>query len=140
MLGGEYKHNLDSKNRIFIPSRFREELGETFVIAKDIRENCLKVYSLAGWEAYIKPLREQTRKLSEKILRYLHASLVQVTPDTQGRVVLPPELIEHAKIEKNVMIVGCCDYAEIWSDAIYTQMKAEEDVELLLEELEDLGL
>ena len=140
MLGGEYKHNLDSKNRIFIPSRFREELGETFVIAKDIRENCLKVYSLAGWEAYIKPLREQTRKLSEKILRYLHASLVQVTPDTQGRVVLPPELIEHAKIEKNVMIVGCCDYAEIWSDAIYTQMKEEEDVELLLEELEDLGL
>ena len=121
-------------------SRFREEIGETFVIAKDIRENCLKVYSLAGWEAYIKPLREQTRKLSEKILRYLHASLVQVTPDTQGRVVLPPELIEHAKIEKNIMIVGCCDYAEIWSDAIYREMKAEEDVEALLEELEDLGL
>ena len=140
MLGGEYKHNLDSKNRIFIPSRFREELGETFVIAKDIRENCLKVYSLAGWEAYIKPLREQSRKLSEKILRYLHASLVQVTPDTQGRVVLPLELIEHAKIEKNIMIVGCCDYAEIWSEAIYSQMKEEEDVELLLEELEDLGL
>jgi len=140
MLGGEYKHNLDSKNRIFIPSRFREELGETFVIAKDIRENCLKVYSLAGWEAYIKPLREQSRKLSEKILRYLHASLVQVTPDTQGRVVLPLELIEHAKIEKNIMIVGCCDYAEIWSEAVYSQMKEEEDVELLLEELEDLGL
>ena len=140
MLGGEYKHNLDSKNRIFIPSRFREELGETFVIAKDIRENCLKVYSLAGWESYIKPLREQTRKLSEKILRYLHASLVQVTPDTQGRVVLPPELIEYAKIEKNIMIVGCCDYAEIWSEAVYSQMKEEEDVELLLEELEDLGL
>ena len=110
------------------------------MIAKSVRENCLKVYSLAGWEAYIKPLREQSRKLSEKILRYLHASLVQVTPDTQGRVVLPLELIEHAKIEKNIMIVGCCDYAEIWSEAVYSQMKEEEDVELLLEELEDLGL
>ena len=140
MLGGEYKHNLDSKNRIFIPSRFREELGETFVIAKDIRENCLKVYSLAGWEEYIKPLREQKRKLSEKILRYLHSSLVQVTPDSQGRVVLPPELVEHAQIEKNVVIVGCCDYAEIWSEAVYTKLKEEEDVNLLLEELEELGL
>jgi len=140
MLGGEYKHNLDTKNRIFVPAKLREELGESFIVAKDIRENCLKVYSLAGWEEYIKPLREQKRKLSEKILRYLHSSLVQVTPDSQGRVVLPPELVEHAQIEKNVVIVGCCDYAEIWSEAVYTKLKEEEDVNLLLEELEELGL
>ena len=140
MLGGEYKHNLDTKNRIFVPAKLREELGESFIVAKDIRENCLKVYSLVGWEEYIKPLREQKRKLSEKILRYLHSSLVQVTPDSQGRVVIPPELVEHAQIEKNVVIVGCCDYAEIWSEAVYTKLKEEEDVNLLLEELEELGL
>ena len=67
MLGGEYRHNLDPKNRIFIPAKLREELGATFVVAKDIREKCLKVYSLSGWENYITPLREQKRKLSEKI-------------------------------------------------------------------------
>ena len=140
MLGGEYKHNLDAKNRIFIPSKLREELGEPFVVAKDIRESCLKVYSLEGWEAYIRPLREQKRSLSEKIVRHLHASLAQVMPDGQGRIVLPPELIAHAKLEKNIVVVGCCDYAEIWSEQVYEDMKAEEDMTEILAELEALGL
>jgi len=140
MLGGEYRHNMDAKNRIFVPAKLREELGETFVIAKDIRENCLKMYSLSGWEAYTKPLREQNRNLAERILRYLHASLTQVTPDSQGRVVLPPELVTHAEIEKPVVIVGCGEYAEIWSEATYARLKDEEDEEQLLHELEALGL
>ena len=140
MLGGEYKHNLDTKNRIFIPSKLRDELGESFIVAKDIRESCLKVYSLEGWEEYIKPLREQKRSLSEKILRHLHASLAQVTPDGQGRIVLPPELIAHAKLEKNIVVVGCCDYAEIWSEQIYESMKQEQDLTEILAELEALGL
>ena len=140
MLGGEYRHNLDPKNRIFIPAKLREELGATFVVAKDIREKCLKVYSLEGWETYITPLREQKRKISEKILRFLHASLAQVTPDSQGRIVLPPELVHHAEIEKNVVIVGCCDYAEIWAEGNYEAMKENEDISALLAELEAFGL
>ena len=140
MLGGEYKHNLDAKNRIFIPSKLRDELGESFIVAKDIRETCLKVYSLEGWEDYIKPLREQKRSLSEKIIRHLHASLAQVVPDGQGRIVRPPELIAHAKLEKNVIVVGCCDYAEIWSEQVYEEMKAQEDMTEILAELEALGL
>lgn len=140
MLGGEYRHNLDPKNRIFIPAKLREELGVTFVVAKDIREKCLKVYSLEGWEKYIAPLREQQRKLSEKILRYLHASLAQVVPDSQGRIVLPPDLVRYAEIEKNVVIVGCCDYAEIWAESNYEHLKEEEDISEMLSELEALGL
>ena len=140
MLSGEYKHTLDAKNRIFIPARLRDDLGSTFVVAKDIREKCLKVYSLEGWEAYITPLREQKRSLSEKIIRFLHASLAQVTPDAQGRIVLPQELVEYAEIGKNVTIVGCCDYAEIWADKNYEQLKAEEDISEILAELEELGL
>ena len=140
VLGGEYKHNLDTKNRIFIPSKLRDELGDSFIVAKDIRETCLKVYSLEGWEEYIKPLREQKRSLSEKIIRHLHASLAQVTPDGQGRIVLPPELIAHAQIEKNVIVVGCCDYAEIWSEQVYESMKQKEDMTQILAELEALGL
>ena len=100
MFGGEYRHSKDSKNRVFMPAKLREELGETFVIAKDIREACLKVYSLSGWEEYIAPLKAQNRKLSEKILRFLHASLTQVTPDSQGRVTSLWEspLIRHSRI------------------------------------------
>ena len=145
MLGGEYKHNLDTKNRIFVPAKLREELGETFIIAKATREPCLKMYSQEGWRECLAPLLNDAKKLSEKkladrIIRYLHASMVQVTPDSQGRVVLPPELVGHAKIEKNVTIVGCYDHAELWSEAEYNAMKADEDVEKLLDQLEALGL
>ena len=140
MLGGEYRHSLDTKNRIFIPAKLRDELGLTFVVAKDIREKCLKAYSQAGWESYIAPLRQQNRKLSEKIMRFLHASLVQVTPDSQGRIVLPQELVDYAEIDRNVVIVGCCDYAEIWAEASYDQLTADEDISDMIAELESLGL
>ena len=139
MFGGEYRHGLDAKNRIFIPAKLREELGTTFVIAKDIREKCLKVYSLSEWEAYIEPLREQKRKLSEKIMRFLHSSMTKATPDSQGRVVLPAELVEHAQIEKETVIVGCGKYAEIWAENVYERMKEEIDLDELIEELEELG-
>lgn len=140
MLGGEYRHGLDAKNRVFVPAKLREELGESFVVAKDIREKCLKVYSLEGWDAYIAPLKEQKRKLSEKIMRFLHASLTQVTPDSQGRIVLPQELVGYAEIEKAVVIVGCGDCAEIWAEASYDRMSAEVDLDEMISELEELGL
>ena len=123
-----------------MPAKLREELGETFVIAKDIREKCLKVYSLAGWEEYIAPLKEQNRKLSEKILRFLHASLAQVTPDSQGRVVLPQELVEYATIDRSIVVVGCGAYAEIWAEDVYDENKAQINVGEMIAELEELGL
>ncbi len=140
MLGGEFRHGLDVKNRIFIPAKLREELGETFVVAKDIREHCLKIYSLSEWERYIAPLKEQKRKLSEKIMRFLHASLVQVTPDSQGRIVLPSELTLYAEIEKNAVVVGCGDYAEIWAESAYDRMVGDVNLDEMISELEELGL
>lgn len=140
MFGGEYRHAKDSKNRVFMPAKLREDLGETFVIAKDIREQCLKVYSLSGWEEYIAPLRAQRRNLSERILRFLHASLVQVTPDSQGRVVLPQELVDYAAIDRSIVVVGCGLYAEIWAEENYNELKAQSDVEAMLAEIEELGL
>lgn len=140
MFGGEYRHSLDSKNRIFIPAKLREDLGATFVVAKDIRTTCLKVYSLAGWEAYLEPILKQNRSLKERVLRHLSASMVQVSPDSQGRITLPRELVEYAEIESSAVVVGCFDYAEIWAEAAYDQMKSSEDVAELLSELEALGL
>ena len=140
MLGGEYRHSLDQKNRIFIPAKLREELGDTFVVAKSIRESCLKVYSPEGWEAYIAPIRALKRELSEKVLRFLHSSMAQVSPDSQGRITLPQELVDHAKIEKAAVVVGCSDYAEIWSEAEYDLMRSKINVAEMLAELESLGL
>lgn len=140
MIGGEFKHNLDAKNRIFIPAKMRDELGETFIVAKNIREKCLKIYSRAEWDKYIKPLTEQSRKLVDKVLRYLSSSSAEVTPDAQGRIVLPKELISYAEIQRNVVVVGCYDCAEIWAEESYNKLKEEENIEEMLAELESLGL
>ncbi len=140
MLTGEFRHSLDAKNRIFMPAKLREELGETFIIARDIREKCLKVYSMEGWAAYTAPIKEKPRQLAEQIMRLLHRSATQVTPDSQGRVLLPPMLVEYAQIVKNAVVVGCCDYAEIWAEGNYETMVDNVDDEALRRALEEWGL
>ena len=140
MLSGEFKHNIDPKNRLFIPAKHREELGETFMIAKSVRENCLKVYSLEEWEKYIEPIVKMERKNSEAILRALHRNAAQVSPDAQGRIVLPPALVAYAEIEKGAVVVGCGKYAEIWSEEAYEAMAGDEDMADLKDLLESYGL
>ena len=140
MLSGEYKHGLDAKNRLFIPSKHREELGEFFVVAKSIREKCLRVYSMSEWEAYIRPIENLDGKDKERIVRALSRNAAQVTPDSQGRVVLTPDLITYAEIDKNAYIVGCGRYSEIWSEVNYEAMIAEEDLADMRDLLESYGL
>ena len=140
MLGGEYRHGLDPKNRVFIPAKLREELGETFVVVKDLRERCLKIYSQAEWDKYIAPIKNQERRLAEKVLRFLSSSMSQVVPDSQGRILLPKDLVQYADIERDVVIVGCYDYAEIWAEASYQKLKEEENLEEMIKDLESLGL
>ena len=140
MFTGEFIHNVDSKNRIFVPSKFREELGETFMIARDIRKPILKVYSIDGWQEYLAPIKLQERKLAEKALRYLHRNAAQVTPDSQGRILVPASLLEYAEIDKEAYFVGCSDYCEIWSVDNYRAEIEGEDPEEIKAELEKLGL
>lgn len=140
MLSGEFKHNIDAKNRLFIPAKHREELGESFMVAKSVRENCLKVYSLEEWERYIEPIVKMERKNSEAILRALHRNASQVSPDAQGRIILPPALVSYAAIEKGAVVVGCGKYAEIWSEEAYEAMVGDEDMADMKELLESYGL
>ena len=140
MFLGEYRHNLDAKNRLFIPAKFREELGESFVVAKLMRGECLRVCSAAEWDKYLEPIRSLNRKDSEKIVRALTKEAIQVSPDAQGRVVLSSALIEKAGLEKNAVIIGCNDYVEIWSEAAYQRMLDEEDESEMLAILESMGL
>lgn len=140
MLGGEYRHNLDAKNRIFIPAKLREELGTPFVVAKDLRSQCLKIYSQEEWDKYMEPILQQERKLQEKVLRFLSSTMENVIPDSQGRIVLPKELVKYADIERDVVIVGCYKYAEIWSESAYNRMKEQEDLSDMISKLESLGL
>ena len=140
MFSGEFKHTLDTKNRLFIPAKHREELGESFMVAKSIRENCLKVYSMAEWEEYISPILKMERKASEAILRALHRDAAQVSPDSQGRIVIPAALVAYAGIEKSAVVVGCGKYAEIWSEENYNALVEVENMGDIKNMLEAYGL
>ena len=140
MLFGEYRHSLDPKNRIFIPAKHRDELGEEFVVVKSIRERCLRVYAKQEWEAYIEQIKKLDGRDKDRIIRALNRNGAQVSPDSQGRIVLTPDLIAHAEIAKNAVIVGCGDYAEIWSDSNYAAMVDEEDLDSLKDIMESFGL
>ena len=140
MFTGEYEHSVDSKNRIFVPAKFREELGESFMVTRSLRDKVLKVYSIEAWKDYIDPIKAQARQLSERAIRYLHRNSAQVTPDAQGRILLPTALLSFAEIEKEAVFVGCSNYCEIWSLNNYRAVIEEEDVDEIRAELERLGL
>ena len=140
MFTGEFEHSVDSKNRIFVPAKFREELGESFMVVRDIRGPILKLYSLEEWEKYLAPIRAQERRIAEKALRYLHRNAAQVSPDSQGRVLLSSSLLAYSEIKKEAVIVGCSDYCELWSAANYRAEIEGEDADEIRAELERLGL
>ena len=140
MLSGEYIHTLDAKNRLFIPAKHREELGSVFVVVRSIRGNCLKVFSMSEWEKFVAPIKALPRKTSEDTLRFLNRNAAQVSPDSQGRILLPPGLVEHAQIVRGAVVVGCGDYSEIWSEELYARQIEEEDQEAIRLALEECGL
>ena len=143
MLFGEARHNMDAKNRLFIPANQRDELGETFMAVPSFRDKCINLYSMEEWKKYYdnikSKLADNGRRLAE-INRFLHHSAAQLTPDAQGRVVLTAKLVAHAGIAKNVVIIGCGDYAEIWSEENYQAAMDEFDMASMVASLEECGL
>ena len=140
MLSNNFRHNVDAKNRLFVPSKYREELGETFVVSQSIRGNYLKIYSQQEWENYIAPIKLLPRKTSEEALRFLIGNSIEVSPDAQGRIIIPTTMLQFASITKGTVIIGCGDYAEIWAEESYEEDKAQQDMEAMRKALEDCGL
>jgi len=115
MFMGEYNHTLDLKNRIIVPSKFRDELGENFVISAGL-DGCLYLTKKCDWEAFSKRLSElpftaETRKLQRHFMRYAQ----ECEPDKQGRINVPQNLKELAGLEKDVVLLGSGTKVEIWS-------------------------
>lgn len=141
MLASSFNHTIDAKNRLFIPAKFREKLGNEIVISQALRGRYLNVYSTAEWEKYLEPIKKMDRAESEPILRFLNGTSLTVTLDGTGRVQLTPELIDYANIQsKQIVIVGCGDYAEIWSDKDYKEKVLNVDKDRLISLLERVGL
>ncbi|ABY93290.1 MULTISPECIES: division/cell wall cluster transcriptional repressor MraZ [unclassified Thermoanaerobacter] len=143
MLMGQYEHTIDAKGRVIIPAKFREELGEKFVLTKGL-DNCLFVYSLEEWkniEAKLKTL-PLTKKDARAFTRFFLAGAVECEIDKQGRILIPANLREHAKIEKDVIFIGVSTRVEIWSKEVWEEYSNNTDVsfEEIAEHLDDLNI
>lgn len=122
---GEYHHSIDDKGRLIIPSKFREELGEKFIVTRGI-ENCLFVYSLEKWQEITQKLESLpfTKKDARSFVRFFLSGATVAEFDKQGRVNITSPLISYANIQKECVVIGTGDRLEIWSleawDAFFT--------------------
>ncbi|HOL17363.1 MAG TPA: division/cell wall cluster transcriptional repressor MraZ [Bacillota bacterium] len=126
MFAGEYQHTLDEKGRVTIPARFREELGERFVITRGL-DRCLFVYPLSEWAKVEEKLKNLpfTRSDNRAFTRLFFSGAAEVELDRQGRVLIPQNLREHAGIEKEVMIIGVSTRVEVWSEQAWRTYSSE---------------
>lgn len=134
---GKYFHSLDAKGRLFVPSKLREELGDTFYVALGLG-GCLAVYPLAKWAQIEDHYR--TLSLAEAArLRNFFANAAKCEPDKQGRFLIPAELRSYAHLETDVAFLGQVDHAEIWNAAVFTKsddaFRESDDLAKVMEEL-----
>ncbi|MEF9916103.1 MAG: division/cell wall cluster transcriptional repressor MraZ [Lachnospiraceae bacterium] len=143
MLTGEYNHNIDTKGRLIIPSKFRETLGEDFVVTKGL-DGCLFVYPNSEWKIFEGKLRTLplTNKEARKFTRFFLGSAVEGGLDKQGRVLISSALREFASLEKDVVLVGVLDRVEIWDKAKWDENNAaiEDNMDDIAEHMSELGL
>ena len=118
MLMGEYHHNIDDKGRLTIPSKFREDLGEKFVITRGL-ENCLFAYSEDDFKRIVKRLEQIpfTKKDARQFMRFFLSGATLVEFDKQGRINITSPLVNYANLLKECVVIGTGDRLEIWSSA-----------------------
>lgn len=115
MLIGEYRHSIDDKGRIIIPSKFRYELGEKFIVTRGL-EKCLFVYSETEWEKLISKLKTLpfTKADARNFLRFFLSGATECEFDKQGRTLITSPLVSYADLKKDCVIIGVNDRLEVW--------------------------
>jgi MraZ protein len=120
MFMGEYHHSIDTKGRLIVPSKFREELGEMFIITRGL-DQCLFGYPLPEWKLLEEKLKglPLTKKDARAFTRFFFSGATESELDKQGRVNIPAPLLQYAKLEKECVILGVSNRIEIWSKSIW---------------------
>lgn len=143
MLIGEFNHNLDAKGRLTIPSKFREDLGETFMITKGL-DGCLIGYNMEEWNKFSEKInalpsgKPEARAMS----RFFFSGASDVELDKQGRILIPPSLRAHANLTKEVYITGASSRIEIWDAEAWEKASnpTDKSIEEIAQEFGELGL
>ncbi len=141
MFMGEYDHTIDAKGRLIVPARFREVLGDVFVVTKGL-DGCLFVYDSKAWDEFESKLQSLPlmNKEARKFVRFFQSGANEVEVDKQGRILLPVPLREYADLKKDVVLIGMAGRIEIWSKERFDQESTYDDMDDVAEQLEKLGL
>ena len=116
MFLGEYEHTIDTKGRIAIPAKFREDLAEGLVVTRGFDQNLL-VYPMDVWRELAAKINAlpMSQPATRNLRRLLFASAANLELDKQGRILLPANLREYAAIETEAVIAGMDSFMELWS-------------------------
>lgn len=140
---GEYRHTLDSKGRVIVPAKFRQSLGEDFVLTRGM-DGCLFGYPNDQWNKLEEQLDKLplTKKDARSFVRFFYSSATETEIDKQGRINISSTLMKFAGLDKNCVIVGVSDRIEIWDQEKWDtfSQEAEENFDDISEKMMDFDL
>ena len=125
---GEYNHNIDAKGRAIVPSKFRDELGEKFVVTKGM-DHCLFIYTMPAWKSYVDKLSQlpTTDPNVRRFVRLVTAGAAECEPDGNGRIMIPANLREFAGLSKEIVTIGANNRVEIWDKQRWAEYNGDGD-------------
>jgi len=132
MFTGTYPNSIDLKNRVIIPSKFRDELGQRCLWTKGFDGRCLYIFSVSEWENFMQRLSAlpSLDAGARQLIKHFSAGAKDCDIDRQGRVVIPQELREYANIEKELVTIGLMNKIEVWSKAEWDNIEKIEPDEI----------
>ncbi len=138
---GEYNHTLDAKGRLIVPAKFREALGEEFVVTKGM-DGCLFVFADKEWSAFEEKLHSlpMMDKEARQFTRYFLAGAATVEVDKTGRILIPQVLRDFADIQKDAVLIGVGSRVEIWSKDRWEGTVSFEDMDDIAKHMAELGI
>lgn len=142
MFIGEYTHAIDKKNRIIIPSKFREQLNDKFIITKGL-DGCLYVYTTEEWSNLEEKLKKLplTNKNARAFVRFFFSGANEINVDKQGRALISQSLLSYAKIKKEVVSIGVSNRIEIWSKENWEEYNNSDiNMDEIAEQMNELGI
>lgn len=140
---GEYRHTIDEKGRIIIPAKFRDGLGDSFIITRGL-DHCLFAYPQSEWKQLEQKLKALpfTKADARKFTRFFFSGAAELELDKQGRVLIPAQLREFARLKKECVIIGVSTRVEIWCKEHWEEyyLDSEESFNEIAESIVDFDL
>ena len=136
---GTYNHTLDSKKRVFIPSKFRDELGDEFYITRKFNDY-LSIYTAEDWDEYVDKISKLPEADAEEFQDFILGAAQKCVPDSSGRIILDERLLKHAKIDKSIAFVGAGRQIRVWAEEVWNEREQNRNYDKMREIMRQYGL